>query len=325
MTERNRCRNPDPGGWLPVDELGDFAAGAIGCQRLQLVVRQLRDGSFLTVPAAVISDGHNGPWMVLVSGQHGNEWNGPWLLHCLIRRVDPSQVRGTIVILPIANPMAFNEGRRTSLVDSIDLNRTYGGRSPRKPTEHLGAVLWRSVFSRADYLIDLHSGGAGEYLPFASAVNGTELALARTLNLPYIHTPGRTKSGFLVDACQQAGIRAVLLEVGGGRSLDASYHPLVLDGLINCMRAVEILQGEPLPGPEPYVFARKDIVSAPCAGFFFPSVQLGQHVDLGDALGTITAPLSEDSLEIVSPRAGIVLYLRREPVVGEQDSLTHIV
>jgi predicted deacylase len=243
----------------------------------------------------------------------------------LIHRLNPEQVRGTIVILPIANPMAFNEGRRASLVDSIDLNRTYGGRPPRKPTEHLGAILWDSVFSRADYLIDLHSGGPGVYLPFASAVNGKELALARTLNLPYIHTPRRTKSGFLVDTCQQTGIRAIMIEVGGGHSLDTQYHPTVLDGLANFMRAVGILEGEPVPGPEPYVFGSKEVVSAPCAGFFQPVVQLGQYVQAGDSLGVITALLSEESIEIPSPRAGIVLYLRKEPVVGEQDSLAHIV
>jgi N-alpha-acetyl-L-2,4-diaminobutyrate deacetylase len=325
VTYSRQLWNLDPAEWLPVDQLGDFAAGAIGLQRRQLMVRQLRDGSFLTVPAAVISDGCDGPWLVLVAGQHGNEWNGPWILHRLIQGLNPERVRGTIVILPIANPMAFNEGRRASLVDSIDLNRTYGGRSPRKPTEHLGAILWDSVFSRADYLIDLHSGGPGEYLPFASAVNGKELDLARALNLSYIHTPGRTKSGFLVDTCQQSGIRALLIEVGGGRSLDAQYHSVVLDGLTNFMRVVGILEGEPAPGPEPYVFAHKDIVSAPCAGFFHPVVRLGQRVQEGDSLGVVTVLLSEDSFEIPSPRTGTVLYLRKEPVIGEQDSLAHIV
>ncbi|MGD8997682.1 MAG: succinylglutamate desuccinylase/aspartoacylase family protein [Anaerolineae bacterium] len=325
MNHHKRLWRVDPDEWLPIDELGDFAERAIGCQRRHLMVRQLRDGSFLTVPAAVISDGRDGPWLVLVSGQHGNEWNGPWILHRLTHSLNPEQVSGTIVILPIANPMAFNEGRRASLVDSIDLNRTYGGRPPRKPTEHLGAILWDSVFSRADYLIDLHSGGPGEYLPFASAVNGKELALARTLNLPYIHTPQRTKSGFLVDTCQQIGIRAIMVEVGGGHSLDTQYHPAVLDGLANFMRAVGILEGEPVPGPEPYVFGSKAIVSAPCAGFFQPGVELGQHVQEGDPLGYVTALLSEVRVEILSPRAGTVLYLRKEPVIGEQDSLAHIV
>jgi len=290
-----------------------------------LVVRQLSDGSFLTMPAAVLSDGRDGPRMVLVAGQHGDEWNGPWILHRLANELNPDEVRGTLVILPIANPLAFNEGSRVSAVDSIDLNRTYGGGRPRKPTEHLGALLWRSVFSRADYLIDLHSGGPGEYLPFAATPNGIDLELARALNLRFIHTPGQTKAGFLVNACQQAGVHALLIEVGGGRSLDQQYHGEVLDGLVNLMRTVGMLPGPPVRGPEPYVFHRKDIVSSPCAGFFQPVVELGQRVREGDCLGTITPILAGEGLEVTAPRDGIVLYLRREPSVGEQDSLVHLV
>jgi predicted deacylase len=116
-----------------------------------------------------------------------------------------------------------------------------------------------------------------------------------------------------------------MVEVGGGHSLDTQYHPAVLDGLANFMRAVGILEGEPVPGPEPYVFGSKAIVSAPCAGFFQPGVELGQHVQEGDPLGYVTALLSEVRVEILSPRAGTVLYLRKEPVIGEQDSLAHIV
>lgn len=310
---------------LPVHELDPYAMHAVGRQRLQLVVRQLSDGSFLTMPAAVLSDGRDGPRMVLVAGQHGDEWNGPWILHRLANELDPDEVRGTLVILPIANPLAFNEGSRVSAVDSIDLNRTYGGGRPRKPTEHLGVLLWRSVFSQADYLIDLHSGGPGEYLPFAATPNGKDLELARALNLRFIHTPGQTKAGFLVNACQQAGVHALLIEVGGGRSLDAQYHREVLDGLVNLMRAVGMLPGDPVRGPEPYVFARKDIVSSPCAGFFQPAVRLGEHVREGDPLGTVTPILAEEGLEVRAPRDGIVLYLRREPSVGEQDSLVHLV
>lgn len=310
---------------LHITELDPFAVRAAGRQRLQLIVRQLSDGSFLTMPAAVLSDGRDSPRMVLVAGQHGDEWNGPWILHRLANALNPDEVHGTLVILPIANPLAFNEGRRVSAVDSIDLNRSYGGGRPRKPTEHLGTLLWKLVFSRADYVIDLHSGGPGEYLPFVATPNGKDLDLARALNLRFIHLPGQTKAGFLVNVCQQAGVRAVLVEVGRGRSLDWHYHQAVVDGLVNGMRTVGILAGEPVPGPEPYVFRRKEIVSAPRAGFFEPAVELGQRVREGNSLGIITPILAEAGVQVVSPRDGTVLYLRRELSVGEQDSLVHIV
>lgn len=310
---------------LHINELDPFAVEAAGRQRLQLMIRQLSDGSYLTMPAVVLSDGRDSPRMVLVSGQHGNEWNGPWILHQLANLLDPDDVQGTLVILPIANPLAFYEGQRVSAIDSIDLNRTYGGGRPRKPTEHLGALLWQSMFARTDFLIDLHSGGPGEYLPFAATPDGKDLDLARALNLRFVQTPGQAKVGFLVNACQQVGVHAVLIEVGGGRSLDRHHHAMVVEGLTNAMRSVGILAGDPAPRPKPYVFTRKDIVPAPCSGFFEPAVELGQHIQRGDLVGAITPLLAETGTDVVSPRDGIVLYLRREPAVGEQDSLVHLV
>jgi len=310
---------------LHISQLAPFAKEAVGRHRLQLVVRQLRHGSSLTMPAVVISDGRDAPSMVLVAGQHGDEWNGPWILHKLAAALDPVEVRGTMVILPIANPLAFNEARRVSAVDHVDLNRTYGAGKPRKPTEHLGELLWESLFSQTDYLIDLHSGGPGEYLPFAAAPNGKDLELARALNLHFIHLPAQSDAGFLVNACQQSGVHAVLVEVGGGRTLDRQYHQPVIDGLMNAMRSVGLLAGSPEPGPEPYIFQRKDIVSAPCPGFFKPEVELGYRVREGDLVGVVTPILADTDIEIVSPRSGTLIYLRRELSVGEYDSLVHIV
>jgi predicted deacylase len=310
---------------ISIQELDTFATNASGKQILRIEVRQLGDGSYLSMPAVVISDGSHSPRMVLVSGQHGDEWNGPWILHQLTAMVKPDQVRGTLVILPLANPLAFNERSRVAALDGIDLNRTYGSDHPRKPTEHLGMILWELIFSKTDYLIDLHSAGPGVYLPFSATPNRKDLEFARALNLAYIHTPNTTKTDFLVDACQRSGIRAVLIEVGGGRALDHQYHQTVTDGLLNVMKEVGILAGDPTKGTEPYIFEHKYILSAPCAGFFSPSVKLGQKVRKGDHIGVVTPLLTGSEVKIQSPRDGLVLYLRREPAIEEQDSIAHII
>ncbi len=315
----------DSAAQLHIEELDPFAGSAAGRHHLQVLIRQLLDGTYLSMPALVISDGRERPRMVLVAGQHGNEWNGPWILHLLARRIKPEKVQGTLVILPLANPLAFNERRRVSSIDSVDLNRVYLGGTPRKPTEHLALLLWRSVFSRADYVIDLHSAGPGEYLPFAGAPGGSCLDLARSLNLEYIHTPGVTDGGFLVDYCLRAGIRSILIEVGGGRSLDHQYHDAVIEGLMNLMRSVGILPGEIVAGVEPYIFEHKELVPSPCAGFFCPEIALGDMVQDGDRLGVVSALLGAEETEIRAPRSGKVIYLRREPAVSEKESLVHLV
>ncbi|MFQ6058707.1 MAG: succinylglutamate desuccinylase/aspartoacylase family protein [Anaerolineae bacterium] len=308
---------------LPIAELETFIAHSRGRHVLRLKVYQLSHGAFLTLPCTVLSNGQEGPRLCLVAGQHGDEWNGVYLIHRLSHFLDAEEVRGTLILLPIANPLAFNEHQRVSSVDGVDLNRSYNVYAPRKPTEHLGLALWESVFAHTDYLIDLHGGGPGEYLPHVVMPRHGSLELATKLNIPYIHRTGSVV-GSLVYKCRQDGIKALILEVGQGRSLNAPYLPQVRDGLLNFMRAIEMLSGPVQQGEEPYVFTQKELVPSPVAGFFETAVELGQRVEAGDLLGHVTSIFASHSTPVSAPRAGVILYLRREQVVSERESLVHI-
>lgn len=308
---------------LPITELETFIAHNRGRHVLRLKVYQLSYGAFLTLPCTVLSNGQEGPRLCLVAGQHGDEWNGVYLIHRLGQLLDPEEVRGTLILVPIANPLAFNEHRRMSSVDSVDLNRSYNIYTPRKPTEHLGLTLWKSVFTHTDYLIDLHGGGPGEYLPHVVIPWHGSLELASKLNTPYIHRTGNVV-GSLVYKCRQEGIQAFILEVGQGRSLNAPYFPQVRGGLLNFMRAIGMLSGPVQQSQEPRVFTEKELVPSPVAGFFETAVELGQRVGKGDLLGHVTPIFASHSTPVSAPRAGVILYLRQEQVVSERESLVHI-
>lgn len=310
---------------ISMSEFQRFVEEVAGRQRVHLAMQGRLDGSSLSVPITVLRGPQPGPTMVLVSGQHGNEWNGPWILRQLAASLDPADLLGTVIAIPIANTLAFNEGMRVSSVDRVDMNRTYLGGVSRKPTEYLAEGLWKTIFSKADYLIDIHSGGPGVYLPFTATPGGKHLDLARSLNLPFIHTPEPGKNGFLVNACQENGIAALLIEVGGGHSLDREHHRPVQEGLVNLMRRVGTYSGSPTAGGDPRIFTEKTIVPAPAAGFFLSQVQLGQELVQGDMLGEIFPVLGDDALQITTPRAGVVLYLRRAPLLSEKASLVHLV
>lgn len=308
---------------LPIAELETFIAHNRGRHVLRLKVYQLSYGAFLTLPCKVLSNAQEAPRLCLVAGQHGNEWNGVHLIHHLGQVLGPEEVQGTLILLPIANPLAFNEHQRVSSVDAIDLNRSYNVYAPRKPTEHLGLTLWESVFAHTDYLIDLHGGGPGEYLPHVVMPRRGSLELASKLNIPYIHRTG-SLAGSLVYKCQQEGIKAFTLEVGQGRSLNTSYLPQVRGGLLNFMRAIGMLCGPVQQSTEPHVFTQKELVPSPVAGFFEAAVELGQRVEEGDVLGHVTSIFASHSTPVSAPRAGVILYLRREQVVSERESLVHI-
>ncbi|WP_287092639.1 succinylglutamate desuccinylase/aspartoacylase family protein, partial [Mesorhizobium sp.] len=54
------------------------------------------------VPICLIRNGE-GPSLLLMAGNHGDEYEGELLLAKLIRRLDPKRIKGRVTILPMAN------------------------------------------------------------------------------------------------------------------------------------------------------------------------------------------------------------------------------
>ena len=64
-----------------------------------------------------------------------------------------------MIAMPVVNPLAFAAGSRTTPEDGLNLARVFPGNPNGSITERLAAVIFNEYVSRANYLIDLHSGG----------------------------------------------------------------------------------------------------------------------------------------------------------------------
>ena len=81
---------------------------------------------FIPIPIVVVKNGE-GPTALFVSGNHGDEYEGQVALCNLARTLEPSAIKGRVIILPMANFPAAMAGKRTSPIDEGNLNRTFPG------------------------------------------------------------------------------------------------------------------------------------------------------------------------------------------------------
>jgi len=58
---------------------------------------------WIPVPIMVAANG-NGPSVLLVAGNHGDEYEGQIALMKLVRSLDPSRLRGRLIVLTAAQP-----------------------------------------------------------------------------------------------------------------------------------------------------------------------------------------------------------------------------
>ena len=99
-------------------------------------------------PLSAFSGQSPQPRVVIVAGVHGDELVGPHALIELAQELAPSELRGTVVLAPSANPLAFAAGRRKAPQDDLDLNRIFPGRRGGSATERIAATLTRKMHRR---------------------------------------------------------------------------------------------------------------------------------------------------------------------------------
>lgn len=293
-------------------------------EALRLGLTELGDGSRLTLACGVIAGRKDGPIVTVVAGQHGNEWNGNYLAHRLFKEIEPQDIVGKIVIIPVANPWAFWEKNRLGSIDKVDMNRSYSFTKGRRPTERIARAMFENVYSQSDFLLDIHSGGSGEFLPNIGITEQGRTELALSFNTGYVIITEKDR-GSLVPACERSSVPAFSIEIGRGLSVDYGTCDLFLaEGVFNFLRATGVLTGNPETKGDQQLFTAKSVAEAPAAGFFRASVALGQLVEEGQNIGTIEPLFSAKPLTVKTSRAGTVINLCRQEVVGPGESLVHI-
>ena len=141
-----------------------------------LHIGYLAGGTEVRVPYQVAVGASDGPTLCLESTMHGWEPMGAEIIRRTMLRVDPAQLRGTVMCIPIASPMTIEiggtvegGGLRVNPVDMLDLNRVWPGKKVNAwLTEQIAYALWNEIVSKCQYIVDMHDGTtAADELPVA--------------------------------------------------------------------------------------------------------------------------------------------------------------
>src|SRR5437879_10790954 len=121
------------------------------------------------IPVAVIRGPKPGATLALVAGAHGTEYASIIALERLIQELNPAEISGTVIIVPLVNIASFEQKvPHVNPVDGKSMNRFYPGNPNGTQTERASWLMTKEVVEKCDYLIDLHGGDLDESLrPYA--------------------------------------------------------------------------------------------------------------------------------------------------------------
>ena len=313
-----------------VDDLAQPAADPAPLP-LSLLGRQVETGSFATlhwtpdqsfasiatpVPVLVAHGDKPGPKLCLTAAIHGDELNGIEMVRRLMYELEPDQLAGTVIGVPIVNLDGFRSGSRY-LSDRRDLNRYFPGNKNGSAASRVAHSLFSNIVRHCDYLVDLHTGSQKRVnLPQlrADLDNPDVVAFAKHFGgMTVLHSPGVT--GMLRDAAVKKNIVAVTMEAGGPNRLETeavSNGVQAIDTLLENlgMRKASRFWSAPQP-----VFYESEWIRATQGGILLAEVELNQNVRKGQVLGTVTDPISNTGSAIIAPYNGRVLGMAVNQVV----------
>lgn len=269
------------------------------------------------IPMHVVKGVNEGPVLVVQSGLSGLEIEPALILPHVVDELDPAEMAGTIVLVPLMNTSGFEFEQINSAWDDKNLNELGKGRADGTVSEQMVHAYYQEVLSQADALIDVHSGAQWSYHRYASVYDTGDAkwsrALATALGLEQVVIMSPDDQS-MARSLAEEGRAVVSLNVGGGpglREFREEDMARIRQAIFNGMKHLGMLSGAPEYESEQVTVIAAHTVLKPSGarGFtFIDSDKRGRHVESGEALGYVRHPFSGEIVETISaPRAGVMV------------------
>jgi predicted deacylase len=286
-----------------------------------LDVLELPDGSIVKLPVMTLKGSHPGPKLALIGAAHGWEVTGTEVIFRVMREsVNQSELHGSIVSIPVANPVGFQRAVYVPPQDNADVESAFPGDASGTATGRLSSMIW-PVIEGAECFINLHCM-EGPSIPY-TIVRGFEAnpsVAERSNELAKVFGFIRTK--FSSRATSLRPKSSTIFAISKGVPAFVPEFPFSMifteeeavasgvRGVLNVMKALGMISGQ-LEQQRKYVDLKDPIftemIFANRGGLLFPMKKPGDLVEKDDPLLKIVNIFGEEVERVLSPRKGVLM------------------
>ena len=292
-------------------------------------VTELAGGTKMEIPVVVINGVKPGRVLWVDGAIHGDEPEGPLGCQIAMREIDPKQLSGAVVMVPVMNVPAFEAAQRGNPLDtfSYDMNRSYPGKADGYLSERAAWAHSEWMSKVADLEISIHSGGAHSFLAKAIFVDETpesvELAMAMGDGWGCIMSNFLPK-GSPMARMKEIGKTGITVELGGRSATSpekfAQMGREFANSILNILRHYKMYPGT-ATYPKDATKGQQIAMLAPASGIFIPEpgVDFLKPMKKGDPLARIVNIFGDVLDEMKAPAEGMFFGLRALPNVTTGD------
>lgn len=311
-------------------------ARADGPGRFEGVLRTstMPDGSPVEIPIIILRGAADGPVMWMHGCVHGNEYCGTYCIHEFVRSLDPKDVKGAVIALPVVNVAAFRSRQRSSPFEQFnntDMNRCFPGNPAGGMTEQMAHAVFTELKRWATHFIDFHTAYTADtrwalYPDSGGEVSRVSRLMAEAFGYEHtLPTPPQTLYNSALMSAGREGIPGFLAEAGGmGANFDRATVVDVAERLRNIGRAIGLLSGSVTAHGPLTTFSDFYWATSPRGGLFRSHVKCGDSITTGQTIGTYYDVFGDEDGRAEAPRDGTVLAIHTGPIIPQGDVLVHI-
>ncbi len=295
-------------------------------RRLEIPVAQLPTHTMLSIPVTVAHGVKPGAKLWLSAAIHGDEINGVETIREVLPQIDPQQLCGTLIAVPIVNVFGFIQQSRY-LPDRRDLNRSFPGSATGSLASRIAHLFMEEIVSRSTHGIDLHTASDHRVnLPQirANLEDAATHHFAKAFGAPLI-MHSSTRDGSLRQAATKKGIPVLLYEAGEALRFDSEAIRIGVSGILRVMAALEMYPLPPeLSSTTPLEAKRSKWLRASQSGILRLHVKLGEKIKKKQIIGTIADVFGDKSVKIKSSTKGFVIGHTQNPLVNQGDGIVNL-
>lgn len=293
--------------------------------QIELPFARVVTGATESLPVKVINGRSAGPHIWLSAAIHGDELNGIQIIRRVIRDLDAKNLRGAVIAVPIVNPLGFMIQSRY-LPDHRDLNRSFPGSARGSSASRLAHLFMSQIVDQCSVGIDLHTA-TNHRVNFpqirADLDDPETLRLTRAFGAPFsIHA--KLRDGSLRQAAIEREKTVLLYEAGEAHRFDVDAIEAGVIGVMRALRSLRMIDARLPRGARTRLIRRTRWVRARRGGIVDIIVRLGEYVEKGKVVASISDALGTRPTEVKAAESGWVVARSLRPLVNSGDALVHI-
>lgn len=300
------------------------------------------------LPVTVVAGVEDGPVLLLIAGEHGNEYESIIALQEVLRTLDPAKLKGRVVGVNCCSVDSYLHSSRVAIADGHNLARVYPGRVDGTLTERVAYTLQNDFLGQPAphkplQMVALHTYGPtllGATLSGYNIYPGEpglstaqrEVSLQTGLPLVWGHDfdaghaataeMGHEASGrTAMYAAFLAGVPALYWETAWGMGGEVEYARALMRLMVHLgMVEGENEKLEPRAVIESVGHGAGLMSShnqSPKAGLWRPAKSVWDRVEQGDLLGTVYDLYGKSVHEVCAQQDGLVVSTPKMKYVEE--------